>query len=104
MRILAALLPATAIMAYAQDVDRKLQNEFDELAAKASAVIETVNAMEQRARDNGQSLHPDLIEQRALVQSSMDRAGEALRSKDMPALRERLTRARGHIERLNKML
>jgi hypothetical protein len=104
MNSAALLLPAIALVAYAQDVDRKLQNEFDELAAKASAVVETVNAMERRARDNGQSLHPDLIEQRALVRSSIDRAEEALRGKDMPALRERLIRARGHIERLNKML
>jgi hypothetical protein len=104
MKIQGALFPAIALVAYAQDVDRKLQNEFDDLSAKASALIETVNAMEQRAKDLGQSLHPDLIAQRTLVQSSIDRAGEALQAKDMPALRERLTRARGHIERLNKML
>jgi hypothetical protein len=104
MKFPGALLPAMALVAYAQNVDRNLQNEFDDVAAKASALIKTVNAMEQRASDNGQSLHPNLVEQRALVQSSIDRAEEALHAKDMTALRERLTRARGYIERLNKML
>jgi hypothetical protein len=100
----AALLPAIALIAFAQDVDRDLKLEFDDLSAKASAIVETVNAMEQKAKDNGESLHPNILEQRALVQSSIARAEEALRAKDRPALRERLTRARGHIERLNKML
>ena len=104
MRTAAALFPALAILAGAQDTERSLRLEFDNVSAKASAIIETVNAMEQRAKELGQSLHPGLIEQRALVQSSIDRAQEALDAKDMARLRERLTRARGLIERLNKML
>jgi hypothetical protein len=99
-----ALLPAIALLAPAQEVDRDLRLALDDLSAKASALVETVNALEQKAKDNGQTLHPDLIEQRALVQSSIIRAEEALRDKDNTALRERLTRARGHIERLGKML
>jgi hypothetical protein len=104
MNIPGMLFPAIAIVAYAQDVDQALKLEFDDLAAQAGALVETVNAMEQRAKDMGESLHPDLVERRALVQTSIDVAAEALRAKNMPALRERLTRARGHIERLKKMI
>lgn len=83
--------------------EHKLKIEFDELAAKATAAIDTVNSMEERAKANGQSLHPALVAQRILVQSSMDDAEEALRAKDMEALRERLKRARAQIERLYNM-
>lgn len=105
-----ALLPALALVAlswnvaFAQTVDHDLKLEFDDLSAKASAIVATVNDMEQKAKDNGQSLHPDILEQRALVQTSIARAEEALRDKNITQLRERLTRARGQLERLNKML
>jgi hypothetical protein len=85
-------------------VDRALKIEFDELAAKATAAIDTVLALEQRARDNGESLHPNLIAQRLLVQSTMDGAGEALRANDSKALRDHLARVRAQIERLYRML
>jgi hypothetical protein len=88
----------------AETPEHRLKVEFDELAAKATAAIETVNGMEQRAKANGQALHPDLIAQRILVQTAMDDAEEALRAKDLDALRERLKRARSHIERLYSML
>jgi hypothetical protein len=100
----AALVPAVAMVAYAEDARKSMQAEFDELAARATAAIDTVNSMEDRARADGFSLHPDLIAQRSLVQSSMNSAEEALREKDFSRLRERLKRARGHIDRLYKML
>ena len=84
--------------------EHQLKLEFDELAAKATAAIEMVNGMEERARDAGSTLNPDLIAQRILIQSTMDEAQESLRAKDMDALRERLKRVRGHIEKLYRML
>jgi hypothetical protein len=102
--LLAMAALAGAAIAADRPVDRRLKREFDELSAKATAIIDTVNAMEERARADGQSLHPDLVARRALVQSSMDEAEKALRADDADALRERLKRARGHIEKLNKML
>jgi len=86
-----------------QPADHRLKLEFDELSAKATAGIGTVNFMERRANEDGLSLHPNLIAQRALVQSSMDDAQEALRANDMDALRTRLDRARGIIDRLYRM-
>jgi hypothetical protein len=104
-----AILVAMAVFSCAaiaadRPVDRSLQLEFDELAAKATAAIDAVDAMEKRAQADGQSLHPNLIAQRALVQSSMDNAEKALRANDTDRLRERLKRARGNIDRLSKML
>lgn len=99
-----ALLPTIALVAFAEGVDRDLKLEFDDLSAKASAMIETVNTFEQQAKDKGETLHSDIAEQRALVQTSIARAEAALRDKNNTELRERLTRARGHIERLSKML
>jgi hypothetical protein len=84
--------------------EHKLKLEFDELAAKATAAVEMVNGMEERARDAGSMLNPDLIAQRILIQSTMDEAQESLRAKDMDALREQLKRVRGHIEKLYRML
>ncbi|HKD04316.1 MAG TPA: hypothetical protein VKB79_00315 [Bryobacteraceae bacterium] len=104
MRRPAALIPAIALAATAQQVDRKLQSEFDDLSAKAAAMIETVNAMEQRARDNGDLINPAILERRALLQSSIQRAEDALRDKDMGALREQLVRARGHLDKLSRMI
>jgi hypothetical protein len=102
--LLALAALSLAAIAAGRPVDRRLKVEFDELAAKAAAIIDSVNALEDRARADGQSLHPDLIARRALVRSSMDEADKALRANDADALRERLKRARGHIERLNRML
>jgi tRNA U34 5-carboxymethylaminomethyl modifying GTPase MnmE/TrmE len=104
MRTVSALVPLLAIVCLADDTERSLKLEFDDLAAKAAALIQTVNEMEQHARENGQTLSPDLLEHRALVQSSIDRAAEALQTKDLRLLRERLNRARGQIERLRKMV
>lgn len=104
-----AILVTTALVSHAAiaadgDIDRRLKLEFDQLAAKATAIIYTVNWMEERARGDGQSLHPDLIARRILVQSSMDDAERALRANDMAGLGEMLKRARGHIDRLYRML
>jgi hypothetical protein len=104
MRRPAALIPAVVLAAAAQQVDRKLQNEFDELSSKAAAMIETVNAMEQRARDNGDLINPAILERRAILQNSIHRAEEAVRSGDSQALREQLARARGHLDKLSRMV
>lgn len=102
--VLAMAAFSLALIAADKPVDHRQKVEFDELAAKASAVIDTVNAMEDRARADGQSLHPDVVARRALVQSSMEDAQKALDANDGDLLKERLKRARGHIERLNRML
>jgi hypothetical protein len=93
-----------AAVAADSSTDRQLKVEFDELASKATAAIDTVNAMEQRARADGQTLSPSLTAQRVLIQSGMDQAEEALRARDMVQLRDRLKRVRGYIERLYQML
>ncbi len=103
-RILPVLVPALAMVARADVVDRSLKIEFDELSAKAAAAVDTVNAMEQRAKDAGNSLTPDLLTLRALVRSAMDDAGKALRDGDANELRKCLDRARGLIDRLYKTL
>ncbi len=99
----AVMVAVACTAAAAETPEHLLKIEFDELAAKATAAIETVNGMEQRAKANGQELHPGLIAQRILVQTAMDDAEEALRAKDFDELRERLKRARAHIERLYSM-
>lgn len=113
MKWLVALLITIALSwaALAQDnptgdppVDSRLKLEFDHLSARASAGIDTVNSMQERARASGETLHPDLLVQRNLVQSSMDAAQEALRASDNARLRERLKRARVHIDRLYTMI
>jgi hypothetical protein len=100
----AALLPALVMVAAAEDIDRKLKLEFDELSARTTAAVETVNSMEIRAKESGYSLNPDILAQRELLVSTMESAGEALRAKDAELLRKRLDRARGLVDRLFKML
>jgi hypothetical protein len=101
--MLAVVLASTA-NATEKPTEHQLKIEFDELAAKASAAIDTVNGMEQRARDDGQTLHSSLLIQRNLVQSTMDEAQESLSAKKLDQLQERLKRARAHIDRLYRMI
>ena len=107
MKWLVALIVTLALALSAnagrQSGDEKLKIEFDELAAKATAGIETANGMEQRAKAGGLSLHPNLLTQRILVQTAMESAQESLRAGDMVMLQTRLKRARATIERLYKM-
>lgn len=98
------LIPAVAIVMQAASVPQKLKIEYDELAAKAGAITETVNAMEDRAKAAGHSLNSNLIAQRTLVRSSMDDATDALKKDDAPRLKECLDRARAIIERLSKSI
>ena len=94
---------ASSAAVAADTPDRQLRAEFDELTAKATAAISTVNDMEMRARANGQSLHPSILAQRVLIQTGMDQAQEALRAKNMDDLEDLLKRVRGYIDKLYKM-
>jgi hypothetical protein len=102
--VLAMAVSCQSAIAAGGPVDRQFKIEFDELAARASAVIDTLQAMEARARAAGYSLHPNLVAQRVLVESSMDSAEKALCTNDIEQLGERLKRARALIDRLYRML
>ena len=99
----AGLLAATPLWS-SDDEEHRLKVELDELSAKGWAAIDTVNAMERKALDEGHALSAALATQRTLVQSSLEDAGEALRENKLASVRERLTRARAHIDRLYKMI
>jgi hypothetical protein len=99
----AAMVVVSGAAIAADTPDRQLKAEFDELTAKATAAISTVNDMEKRARASGQSLHPSILAQRVLIQSGMDQAEEALRAKNMDDLEDLLKRVRGYIDKLYKM-
>jgi hypothetical protein len=103
-RLLTVLLVWGLCQAGGAQVEKGLKVDFENLAARAEAAIETVNAMEERARAAGEALHPALLEQRNLVRASMDAAEESLRASDNAGLRERLKRARAHIDKLYTMI
>lgn len=106
MRLLALLLCLTALtFATDQGVtksERRLRREFDELTARAIAILDVVRNSEQQHADRGLSLHPDILAARNRVEAAMDDAEESLNAKDWWALKARLQRARGFVEQLQR--
>ena len=102
MRFRALLLFWTALVFAADKPERRLRVEFDELAARATAILEVVHDAELNLADRGLSLHPDILAARNSVEGAMDDAEKALFAKDWRALKPRLDRARACIEQLNR--
>ena len=99
-----AILLCAALLSVSTAKERRLRQEFDDLAARASALVEVVDQTEANLRRQGQTLHPDIAAARNSLVAAMDRASSALERHDWTELRRSLDRARGWIDRLRRQL
>jgi len=103
MKTCLAILLWAALLSGSTGKERLLQ-EYDDLAARAHALVGVVDNMEASLRQQGSMLHPDIVEAREHVVSAINSAAEARDNQDWPLLRKRLDRARGFVEQLRRKL
>jgi hypothetical protein len=102
-RVLAILLLA-ALLPVSTPKERHLRQQYDDVAARASALIGEVDRMEADLQQQGLSLHPEIKAARDSLQAAMDSAADARAREDWDQLRKDLDRARGWIDRLRRLL
>ena len=104
MRTLAAILLCATLLPASSAKERRLQVEYDNVAARASAMLELVDHMEADLRQQGLALNPEIATSRNGLTASMNSAAGALERKNWNELRKSLDRARGWIDRLKRQL
>jgi hypothetical protein len=77
---------------------------FDDVSARASALVETVDNMQADLRQQGLTLHPDIAAARNSLVAAINSASAALDRRDWAQLHKSLDRARGWIDRLHRQL
>lgn len=104
MNLCLAIVLCGALLSPSSEKERHLRLEYDDLAAHAQALIETVDEMKANLQQQGLVLHPEIASARNHLGAAMDRATEALEKQDWAQLRKHLDRARGWMERLRRRL
>jgi uncharacterized membrane protein YccC len=99
-----AILLCVALLPASSEKERRLRVEYDDVAAQAQALIDTVDEMKTNLQQQGLVLHPEIASARNHLVAAMDRASEALEQQDWTQLRKHLDRARGWLERLRRRL
>jgi hypothetical protein len=85
-------------------VRTEVKSEFDDVAARATAIFETVANLEARVREDGHKLHPDIAGRKVRVEMALDDAEAAIKESRWNDARKWTRRAAGHLERLEKAL
>jgi hypothetical protein len=104
MKALTAILLFAMLLPASSAKERRLQVEYDNVAARASAILELVDHMEAGLRQQGLALNPEIATSRNGLTAAMNSASGALEQKDWNELRKSLDRARGWIDRLRRQL
>ena len=104
MNFLTAILLCVTLLPVSTAKERHLRVEYDNVAAQASALIETVDNIQAELRKQGLTLHPEIVSSRNSLQAAMERATDALDRQDWDDLSKNLNRARGWIDRLRRQL
>lgn len=104
MNYLTAILLCVTLFPVSTAKERHLRVEYDDTAARASALIEMVDNMQADLRQQGLTLHPEIVTARNSLQAAMERATEALDRQDWNDLRKSLDRARAWIDKLRRQL
>ncbi|MEZ5403880.1 MAG: hypothetical protein R2729_29640 [Bryobacteraceae bacterium] len=99
MRLVSVLL-FLALTVPAQDGQRQLLREFDEVTAKATALIEAVDGYERTARQAGVRVHPRISLRRLLLEAAMDDAETQIKGRRWKAAAEKIAEIRGHLAKL----
>jgi hypothetical protein len=104
MRALAAILLCATLLPASSAKERRLNVEYDNVAARASALLELVDHLDAGLRQQGLALNPEIAASRNGLTAAMTSASEALERRDWNELRKSLDRARGWIDRLQRQL
>lgn len=104
MNCLTAILLCATLLPVSTAKERRLRQQFDDLAARASALVEVVDQMEVNLRQQGLALHPDIASTRNSLVAAMEIASDALAHRDWTELHKSLDRARGWVDRLRRQL
>jgi len=104
MRVLTAILVCVTLLPASSAKERRLQVEYDNVAARASAMLELVDHVETDLRQQGLVLNTEIATSRNGLTAAMNSASDALERKDWSELRKSLDRARGWIDRLRRQL
>lgn len=99
-----AILLFVALLPASTDKERRLRLEYDDVAATADALLQTVDAMQADLQRRGMVLHPEIVSARNHLAVAIDRASDALEKQDWRQLRKGLENARGWIARLRRQL
>lgn len=104
MNSLAAILLCAVLLPASTAKERRLRQQFDDLAARASALVQVVDQMDDNLRRQGLTLHPDIAAARNSLVTAIDSAADDLARHDWAELHKSLDRARGWIDRLRRQL
>ena len=95
----------TALLAFAGTPnDREIKSEFDDVAARATAIFQVVSNMEARVKEDGHVLHPEIKGRKLRVEMALDDAEAAIKESRWNDAHKWTKRASGHLERLEKAL
>ena len=82
--------------------NHQVKSEFDDVAARATAIFESVANMEARVKADGHTLHPDIRGRKLRVEMALDDAESAIKEGRWNDARKWTRRASAHLERLEK--
>lgn len=88
----------------APGVRAEVKSEFDDVAARATAIFEMVANLEARVKEDGHRLHPEIMGRKLRVEMALDDAEAAIKESRWSEARKWTKRAAGHLERLEKAL
>lgn len=83
---------------------KEIKSEFDDVAARATAIFQVVSNIEARVKEDGHVLHPEIKGRKLRVEMALDDAETAIKEGRWNDARRWTRRASGHLERLEKAL
>jgi hypothetical protein len=104
MNFFTAILLCVTLLPVSTAKERRLLVEFDDVSARASALVEVVDNMQTDLREQGLTLHPEITTARNSLVAAINSASAALDRRDWKELSRSLDRARGWIDRLQRQL
>jgi hypothetical protein len=104
MKMLITILLCAALLPASSAKERRLQVEYDNVAARASALLDLVDHLEADLHQRGLALNPEIATTRNSLTAAMNSASGALERRDWTELHKSLDRARGWIDRLQRQL
>ncbi len=84
----------------AEDRLEEARERFDNVAASASGQFQSLDSIEARLKQDGLSLHPQLVTLRARIGASLDEAHRAIDRGDLKAANRAMKTAEELVQRL----
>jgi len=104
MNLFTTILLCVTLFPVSTAKERRLLVEFDDVSARASTLVETIDNMQTDLRQQGLTLHPEIVSARNSLVAAINSAAAALDRRDWAQLHKSLDRARGWIDRLHRQL